>query len=157
MLNDLTGRAIIMYNNEELTQDTIEDIQQYYIDYGLDPERLEDSRIKFVEKEYAFFRGWMDNGISDSTILKVVRAMVMQRKNDSRMIDLASILPENELVYVEDLADSIWLPEWADINMLRNLSPFYMMGGGRNECLREIELVCNAFNIRYKRIDKLVY
>jgi hypothetical protein len=31
------------------------------------------------------------------------------------------------------------------------------MGGGRDECLREVELLMNAFNIKYKRIDSLVY
>jgi len=31
------------------------------------------------------------------------------------------------------------------------------VGGGRMECLREVELLMNAFNIKYKRIDHLVY
>lgn len=157
LLNHQQGKIVIMYNNEELSGDTLEDIYQYYIDYGLDPELIEDGKIKFIEKEYAFFRGWMDNGIDDSIIIKVVRAMVTKRINDSRDLDLSEILPENEFEQVDDLGDAIYMPYWADLNFLRGLSPFLMMGGGRKECLREIELICNAFNIRYKRVNSLVY
>ena len=49
--------------------------------------------------------------------------------------------------------DPLFLPDNVSVNLLRELRPFYMCGGGRTECLREIELLCNAFNIRYKRMD----
>jgi len=158
LLNQQSGKKVVMFNSEELTNDTLEDVQQYYMDYDLDPELIEDGSIKFVEKEYAFFRDWMDNGISDHIIIKVVRAMVMQRVNSSEDLDLSDILYEDELEQVDDLeGGAIYLPYWANIAELKQLSPFYMCGGGRKECLREIELICNAFNIRYKRIDSLIY
>lgn len=157
LLNQQMGKKVVMYNNEELTNDTLEDIYDYLINKGLNSELIEDEAITFVEKEYAFFRGWMDNGINDHIIIKVVRAMVTQHINDSRDLDLSTILEPQELAQVEDMADSIYLPSFMDINFLRQISPFYMCGGGRNECLREIELICNAFNIRYKRIDSLIY
>ena len=43
------------------------------------------------------------------------------------------------------------------VGQLRKFNKAYIMGGGRNECLREVELLMNAFNIKYKRIDSLVY
>jgi hypothetical protein len=157
LLNTHTGNKVVMFNNEELTGDTFEDIYQYYIDHGLNPELIEDKEIKFIEKEYAFLRGWMDNGVDDSIIIKTVRAMVVQRKYDSRDLDLEVILTPNEYEIVENMADSIFFPDWANLAFLKKLSPFYMCGGGRNECLREIELICNSFNIRYKLINELVY
>ena len=47
--------------------------------------------------------------------------------------------------------------EWISVAQLKRFSGAYIVGGGRNECLREVELLMNAFNIKYKRIDSLVY
>ena len=162
LLNQQVGKKVVMFNDAEISADYLDDVKMYYLDNGLDEEILED--ITFIEKQYSFFRGWMDAGysegsqfIEDSTIIKTIRAMVMQRKHDSRDLDLKKILTPDEFEEIENTADSIYMPDYVDIAMLRNLSPFYMCGGGRKECLREIELACNAFNIRYKRIDSLVY
>jgi hypothetical protein len=158
LLNQQMGKKVVMWNGEDYTNDTIEDVQQYYIDKGLNPELIENGSIKFMEKQYAFFRDWMDNGISDHIIIKVIRAMVAQRVNSSEDLDLSEVLWDDELEQVDDLeGGSIYLPYLVNVNELKQLSPFYMCGGGRNECLREIELICNAFNIRYKRIDSLIY
>jgi hypothetical protein len=157
LLNDQTGQIVVLFNDEEMTNDALYDVQQYYIDHGLNPELIEDGKIKFIEKQYAFFRGFMDNGVDDHIILKTIRAMVMQRKNDSRDMALEDILTPEEYSQVSEIYDSIWLPDYVDIAMFRKMSPFYMCGGGRSECLREIELACNAFNIRYKRMDSLIY
>ena len=156
LLNSQTGRIVAMYNDEEMTGDTLEDVYGYYIDNGLNSELIDEGKIKFVEKQYAFLRGWMDNGVSDHIILKTIRQMVIKRKHDSRQLDLEEFLTPEELEEVE-ISDSIYLPYYIDIKFLRDLSPFYMCGGGRGECLREIELICNAFNIRYKRINNLIY
>ena len=40
---------------------------------------------------------------------------------------------------------------------LKQFNGAYLIGGARDQCLREVELLMNAFNIRYKRIDSLVY
>src|ERR1035441_6990763 len=77
LLNQQQGKRVVMYNNEDLTSDTLEDIYDYYIDKGLNPELMDDGVITFVEKEYAFFRIYMDNGISDHIIIKLIRSMVI--------------------------------------------------------------------------------
>ena len=46
---------------------------------------------------------------------------------------------------------------WTSVAQLKKFNGAYIVGGGRNECLREVELLMNAFNIRYKRIDSMVY
>lgn len=46
---------------------------------------------------------------------------------------------------------------WTSVKQLRKFNNCYIMGGGRNEYLREVELLMNAFNIKYTRIDKFVY
>lgn len=180
-----TGRVVAMYNDEEVSGDNLEGVQQYWYDSGAS-EDLVWEKIEWIEKQYAFFRGWMDTGIDDSIILKTIRAMIQLGIHDSRELTVDqfkdAVGKENALkiikhyenlgVLIRDDNDNIYLPEVLPvfdgnerdymtpvklIKFLRDLSPFYMVGGGRSECLREIELLCNAFNIRYRRIDELIY
>lgn len=159
LLNTHRGKKVVLFNGNEVSNDTKEAVMYYYFEYGLNEENVD--QIQFIEKSYGFFRGWMDSGISDSIIIKTIRAMHQQRMYDSRQLIennlLKYYLSPAECATVEDLADPIYFPDFFSINFLRSLSPFYIMGGGRNECLREIELICNAFNIRHKRIDNLIY
>lgn len=161
-LNQQTGKIYVWYNGQGLSSDDMSDVQIYYEENGLDPEVT--GRIIFIEKEYGFLRNWMDSGVPDRIIIKVIRAMVQKRINDSRKLDLDSILPKNEIIELTNSGrdnwwedDGISFPYWFEVNELRNMSPFYLCGGGENECLKEVELICNAFNIKYKRIQKLVY
>lgn len=116
-------------------------------------------RAKYMQKEFGFLRSWMDQGINDSTIIEVIRKMVNEKVYDSRDIDYESLSEKSkqDLNDFDYEGDSIHLQDYVPIHFLKKISPFYMIGGGRNECLREIELFCNAFNIRYKRIDSLIY
>jgi hypothetical protein len=157
LLNSQSGKMVVMFNDEEMTGDTLDDVYNYYVEYGLNPELIEEGKIKFVEKQYAFLRGWMDNGVSDHNIILALRAMLTQRKYDSRDLDFSIVFPENEVEKMENMTDIIFFPDYINVAFLRNLSPFYMCGGGRRECLREIELICNAFNIRFKRLQNLIY
>ena len=58
---------------------------------------------------------------------------------------------------IEEMGDDPLIVNWISVGQLRKFNGAYIMGGGRNECLREVELLMNAFNIKYKRIDSLVY
>ncbi len=59
--------------------------------------------------------------------------------------------------YDENVLSDPLITNWINIAQLKNFSGAYLMGGGKNECLREVELMMNAFNIKYKRINNLVY
>lgn len=150
LLHNHSGRKVITFNGEYLDLDSRDDVIQYYLENGLSEDTLDD--IEFIEKDYGFFRGWMDNDIDNTTIIKGIRALIMNRKNDTRDLNWEEVFGD-----MEEPSDPLYLPDGITVNFMRNLSPFYMMGGGRSECLREIELLCNAFNIRYKRIDSLIY
>jgi hypothetical protein len=153
LINNHRGNITVLYNAEGMTNDTEYDVISYFEEHGVEYDNLE--KLNMVEKEYGFFRGWMDNGVDDRIILKIIRAMVTQRVNDSRDLNLEEILGDDFDSVPE--YDSIYMPDFMSLGTLRNMSPFYMCGGGRTECLREIELICNAFNIRYKRMNNLIY
>ena len=46
---------------------------------------------------------------------------------------------------------------WTSVAQLKRFNGAYLVGGARDQCLREVEILMNAFNIKYKRIDSLVY
>lgn len=181
MIERSNGKIVVMYNGWDYSDDRITEVLNYlsgsndledmyydeenddYIDQEptLVFQKLQSA--KFIEKVYGYFRSWMDEPIemSDAAIIRTIRAMYQHRITDSRQfedkgIDISTIAGPEWTEKVGDPEINIYLPE-IEIQLLRQLSPFYMMGGGRNECLREIELLCNAFNIRYKRVDSLIY
>jgi len=172
-----TGRIAVLYNGEGNTEDNMHDVLNYlsqetdeddyddetdeYVDKEPSIVRQKLGNAKFFQKEYGFFRSWMDQSVSDATIIKVIRLMAMAKVNDSRMLDTNTV-PQDILdeVYRSGIGwddDGIQFPDAVSIGFLKQISPFYMVGGGRSECLREIELLANAFNIRYRRIDSMIY
>jgi len=155
-LNNQTGKIYVWFNGQGMSSDEMGDVKNYYEENGLDTEV--NDRIIFIEKEYGFLRNWIDGGVPDRIIIKVIRAMVQNKVDYSRLLNLNSVLndiEQEELNNWED--DGIYFPYWFEVNEIRNMSPFYICGGGKDECLKEIELICNALNIKYKRINNLVY
>lgn len=175
VVNKQTGPVLMFVNAEEqgLTSDTVQDIKMYwedtvrgeeYNDFEDADEDLYDTqpainwnRFTIVDKGYGYFRSWMDQDVDESTIIRVIRALYQKKVTDSRDLD-----PE----YLKQLAGTEWqdwmlddpiMVEWTSVAQLKRFQGAYIMGGGRNECLREVELLMNAFNISYKRIDHLVY
>ncbi len=181
-----TGPVLFFVNAQDTgtTDDHLSDIEQYWEERapGYQPEEegedengdyyykeaqgaINWSRFQVVDKGYGYFRTWMDNNIRPATIIKVIRLLYQNKLSDSRELfgsedndDYAinmQALVGNEF---EDwmLSDPIII-NWTSVAQLKKFSGAYLVGGGRNECLREVELLMNAFNIRYKRIDSLVY
>lgn len=161
LLNKHTGGRYCLYNAEGLTDDSRESVAMYLSEQGMTEEAIDGT--KFIEKGYGFFRSWMDQDVPERIIIKTIRAMVQNRIYDSRDLDVNTVLTPYEQerglklwgVNWED--EGIYMPDFMPISLLKQMSPFLMCGGARDQCLREIELLCNAFNIRYKRIDGLIY
>lgn len=150
------------FNGEDVgVEDTKEEVAWHYIEHGLDEDRLRN--IRFREKTYAFLRDWMDEGISDKTIIRTVRYMVMNRVNDTRDIEeevLHQLLSETEWEdFGESVLDGDLMMTIPDIDLadLKRLSGSLIGGGGKHECLKELQLLMNAFNIKYKMVDKWIY
>ena len=139
---DQIKQYLLNYDEEEMY-----DYDDEYDDYATKPEVEEKmyalNNITFYDKGYGFFRGWMDSGIDESIIIRAVREMIMRRVNDSRE------LPEEVLedLGVDGMSDDINLPH-IDIGQLRQFSGAFLCGGGVNECLREVQLLMSALNIR---------
>ena len=175
-----TGPVLMFVNAEQdgLTEDTIDTMKQYWEETLCDPEDMYDpetdeynecdaidwSRFQIVDKGYGYLRPWMDEGEDPSTIIKTIRAMYQQKVNDSRQLfngedspnyeeQMNNLLGNNNGAFKDDPISV----EWTSIKQLKQFNGAYIVGGSRDECLREVELLMNAFNIKYKRIDSLVY
>jgi hypothetical protein len=83
--------------------------------------------------------------------------MLDKKVNDSREIN-----PEewkenfpNDWIY-EFEYDNIYLPD-IPINKLKQFSGSYIVGGGKNECLKEIKILISIFNIKYTEVKEFIY
>lgn len=164
-VNNQRGPVLMFVNAERdgLTDDTVNDVMIYWEENGFNPDGW--NRVTIADKGYGYFRSWMDRGTSPNVIIKVIREMYRQKVSDSRDLFGGENDPQyddkmRELMGNEhrefDLDDPLVI-NWTSVSKLKQFNGAYIVGGGRNECLREVELLMNAFNIKYKRVDSLVY
>ena len=165
-VNDSRAPCLMFVNAEQegLTTDTVADVKMYWEDSGFEPENW--GRIEVFDKGYGYFRAWMDIGIEERHIIRVIREMYKQNVHDSR-----GLFDQDEdkiAEYLEPIAQSIntegqylvddpLIVGWAALDQLKRYNNCYLIGGGRNECLKEVAILMNAFNIKYKMIDELIY
>ena len=162
-LNNQTGPILIFVNAEEhgLTPDTIDDVRIYWEDSGFNPENW--NRAEVIDKGYGYLRSWMDHpATSETDIVKTLRYMYQNRLQHSDEIPFEDFkqLVDIEQMNEGDIEDLYYDPleiYWANVGELKAHSPAYLMGGGVNECLAEVRLLMNAFNIKYTIIDKFTY
>lgn len=166
-----TGPVLMFVNAEDMGQtgDTVAGVREYWentvreITNNYDNEQpVNWRRFQIVDKGYGYFRSWMDSGIDPAVIIAAVRELYLQKKSDSRELTFPPFNQRTTLQSLimgamEELGDDPLIVNWTSVAQLKRFSGAYIVGGGRNECLREVELLMNAFNIRYKRIDSLVY
>ena len=164
-VNQQTGPVLMFVNAEDqgLTGDTVQDVKSYWEDSGFDPDNWH--RVTIVDKGYGYLRSWMDQGIPARAMIKTIRTMYAQKVSDSRELfggeDSDSYEPGFKQLLGPDydpimLDDPIYV-NWISVAQLKRFEGSFMMGGGRHECLREVELIMNAFNIHFKRVNNLVY
>ncbi len=163
---------ILMFVNADVTGMTDDNIEYDIVPWwdeeviGLDEDDEPNydfwNNVTINDKGYGHFRAWMDSGVSDAAIIKVIRLLYQNNLNDARELfggedaDDYSINLE-ALGIPEEFHEDGLTVEWTSVAQLKKFSGCYIMGGGRNECLREVELLMNAFNIKYKRIEEFIY
>lgn len=171
-----TGPVLMFINADEtgLTDDTVPTVKEYWNDilspederYSYDDETDEYienpshpainwNRFTIVDKGYGYLRSWMDHGIDPAVIIATIREMYRQKVDDTR--DLTPPLNQRIQDAIDEMGDDPLIVGWTSIAQLKRFNGAYIVGGGRDECLREVELLMNAFNVKYKRIDRLVY
>ena len=146
-------RDILYFYNgvETVGRDTENDVMMFMMEHEFPEEKIDN--VEFVDKGYAFFRGWMDYGVDDDIIVKVVKHMISKRTYDSR--DIKDL---EKLVDLDDIPDddAIAIPD-ISFSLLKRYNNSILVGGGANECLLEIELLLRSLNINYRKNNQFIY
>ncbi len=139
------GRVLVFFvGDKTVGQDTEDDVRFWMYEHGLE----EDTNTTFVDKGYAFLRGLMDNGVDFETITSVLGDMLDQGVQDSRDLDE---MPE---LYTDE---PIFIPHEINGDLLRSFNGAEICGGGRHECLAEIQILMDAMGLNYTTLGKFVY
>ena len=161
-VNDSRAPCLMFVNaeQEQLTNDTVADVQMYWEDSGFEPQNW--GRVEIFDKGYGYLRAWMDTGIEESVIIKTIRLLYEQKVNDTRQLrfppfNKRSSAMSEVMFAVEEMDGDPLIVGWAALDQLKRYNNCYLIGGGRNECLKEVALLMNAFNIKYKMINELIY
>lgn len=158
-MNETQQNIIFFYVGKELDLDTKHDVIGYLLENGLDEHKLDG--IRFIEKTYGYFRCWMDNGISDDIIIKSIKTMIEDGVHDSRDFTEEQwdkiIPPPREYNHILE-EETIFYPDFNDKIFKANyMNGFELIGGGRHECLKEIELFLKALDKDVKVTERLCY
>jgi len=139
------------YVGESLEGDTEQEIIWWLIENGINENII--NKIHFIDKSYAFFRCWMDTGVDHDDIIETVRYMINSDINDSRDIDIEL---NDCFDFINNTADCINLPDIC-LNQVKQFNNAEVIGGGRYECLAEMEILFEALNINYNLNDFFIY
>jgi hypothetical protein len=159
-INELAGLTFL-YNGEDTMGMVSEHEYRYWLfENGLDEDIAYEATL--YDKGYAFFRNCMDRGGEDDELVNLVRFMRSNNINDSRELDeefwnafIDEYGSENIKELMEDSEDCINIPDLMDV--LERLNNIVLVGGGINECLKEVELALDALDKNYDTWHKFTY
>lgn len=151
--------------------DTLVDFPDEEIPEEFEQEELLDefySKLHFLSKEYGFLRSLMDLGIDEDgeEIIKLARFMLSHNILDSRMIlEDKEVLEKYQREFKNSSLNNINLDDYPIslpddlIDTLREkLSDgVVLIGGGRNECLKEISLLLKILDIKHTIDEEMTY
>ena len=154
---------IFLYNGYD-TLGMVEETQykEWLIDLGIDEDVIYNAT--FYDKGYAFFRYCMDNSIEEENIVDFVKFMINNDINDSRDIDedmwnkyMSEMERDNDDVrdLLENSDDMINIPELMDF--IKEYDNIVLLGGGINECLKEVEIALLALDKNYNTVSEFIY
>lgn len=146
-INKSEQPVVFFFVGRELDCDTKSDVIGYLLEHGIEENRIDG--IRFIEKDYGFFRTWMDSGVPHDIILKTIRHMNKEKINDTR--DFSEEDWEKTVgykyakpVYTEEF---FGLPNFNQKMFKENfINNFELIGGGRYECLLEIDFFLKGLN-----------
>jgi len=145
-------KVLYLFNGPDLGYESESKLIDWLYEIGVNPDKIDS--FEFFDKGYAFLRGWMDTNVDDNDIIKVGQYLLKNnlRSSDELDEDDYSKLGLDELY---NNSDSIWLPEVTD--ELKRLTKPLLCGGGKNECLAEVELLFKILKKPYKRHKQFIY
>jgi hypothetical protein len=81
-INKSKQQIIFFYVGKKFGCDTKSEVIGYLLENGIEENKIDG--IHFIEKDYGFFRSWMDAGVSHENILKTILYMNNNNITDTR-------------------------------------------------------------------------
>jgi len=126
-------------------------------------------KMEFYDKGYAFFRYCIDEGIDNDNIVALIKYMIEKNINDTRDLDqqfweefvdrykeYLDLEPQEIRELLEFSGDMINIPELMDF-LKRIRGQITLVGGGLEECLKEVVIALQALDKQYKIDDYWTY
>jgi hypothetical protein len=159
-INELAGLTFLYNGEDTMGMVSEHEYRDWLFQNGLDEDIAYEATL--YDKGYAFFRNCMDRGGEDDELVNLVRFMRSNNINDSRELDeefwnafIDEYGSENIKELMEDSEDCINIPDLMDV--LERLNNIVLVGGGINECLKEVELALDALDKNYDTWHKFTY
>lgn len=150
------NRIVFLFNGPDLGFPSEHEYIGWLLENDLNEELL--NEIQFYDKGYNFFRNAIDAGLDTIEIVKLIKYMIDNNINDSRDIKQWQTLNLDPSVIetLEDNEDSINIPDV--LHYLTDIpGDLYICGGGKNECLLEVELCLQAKDRNYTKLNQWIY
>ena len=164
---------IYFFVGPELSNESKEDVIMFLLKNGLSEDKC--ATIRFVEKDYGFYRPFMDSNVSSDFIMHIVKEMKKDNLYDLRNLkdegfesieewkpSLTNQVSKNDLLKAEVLfqgGDTIYLPHFSDklFKSFDDNSKLEIIGGGRWECLEEIAIHLRSLNLNVEVNESLSF
>lgn len=159
-VDELAGLTFLYNGEDTMGMVSESEYRWWLVEQGLDENIA--YKATLYDKGYAFFRNCMDRGGDDEELVNLVRFMRDNNINDSRELDkkfwktfVKQYGAENIRELMEDSEDCINIPDL--MNFIDRLNNIVLVGGGINECLKEVELALDALDKTYETWGKYTY
>jgi hypothetical protein len=148
------------------SKDTELKIKKWLTNFNINIKEMDWSKVKFIDKSYSFFARWMNEPIflKNHSVIQVIRYMYLNKINNSAKIPrdvIKDMISEEEFKKLEPHIDKeeyrLSIPEMIKLDVLKSYDGSLIVGGKQNECLKEIQVLMSAFNIKYTVADKFTY
>ena len=154
------GPSLGYVNKRGLISFYFEKTAEYLGDWDAADDMVSDlvDSAKFFEKGYGFFRGMMDHCYLRKDIIKLVKYMLANKLQDLR------VLSEEQVEYLgipglifEELEDyGFGIPEEL-ASVLKKWNRSDIVGGDKNECLAEVEILGEAMGLSFNQKKRFIY
>ena len=156
-LNSYKGTINYIFNGPDLGYEDENELVEWLVENGLDYDMVD--TINFIPKSYGWIRDPMDQGFDESDISNVLAYMMKKKIQDSMDLEADEL---DDIINDQNFIDSILanntvfgLPDIYD--EMKRIPKSVLVGGGKGECLLEMEITMDAMNIKYKRNNKFIY
>lgn len=154
------NNILVLYNGQDLGMSSQQDIIDFYYEETEYDEELIDNFLNktiFFEKNYGFFRDFMDQCFPRDDIIKLIKYMLRKKiwdirelnEKDINLLKIADLETEKLEEYGFNIPDLAFeLPKWSNS---------IVCGGGLEHCLEEVMLLGASLNLNFKIENRFTY